>query len=347
MTTDNATTLLLQSLSHQAGKKLLFADENTPDSFSQIKNQNPDCHILTNRFDLFKRAEHAGLHCLFNDWMLDTEQKYDAIALRICKEKQVNNHLISLAQHHLNKNGTFLLCGEKNEGIKTLGKSTESLFQIKNGLKKHGTVYLGSYSNPNAIQPTENTYHEISTIGSVNDIALHSKPGVYGWNKIDAGSAFLVEEFKHYISQQAKFNFSSLLDLGCGYGYLTFATAELPFAKRVATDNNYAAILCCKQSAEQASINLTVIPSDCAGELDKNEKFSCILCNPPFHKGFDVQNDLTSRFLTAAHSRLLENGLAFFVVNSFIGIEKKAAQIFGQHKTIANNGQFKIIVAQK
>lgn len=337
--------ILLQATAQETGRLLWLADENGQAHFTQLKSLHPTAEVLSNRFDIYQSALQAGLSAQFNDWEFAEGVEYDNILLRICKEKQVNLHLITTAATHLSPQGSLVIAGEKNDGIKTYCKTASNLFLCGGNPKKLGEAYLGRFTKPRRDKGEEaGSYHKLVEIGKTNQITLYSKPGIYGWNKIDQGSQLLIEQFRHHCQSWASEHFISVLDLGCGYGYLSFAIADLPFIKRTATDNNAAAVAACRYTAAQAKIPIDVIAGDCAQGVEG--QYQVILCNPPFHKGFDLDGDLTMRFLRAARQKLSNNGQAFFVVNSFIGIEKKATHFFRQVDTLINNNHFKVLHLQ-
>ena len=75
-----------------------------------------------------------------------------------------------------------------------------------------------------------------------------------------------------------------------------------------------------------------------------SDKADVILCNPPFHQGFSVDGDLTTRFLKNTKRLLHKHGFAFFVVNQFIPVEKKAAAIGLFSETLDTQEGFKFVV---
>ncbi len=87
-----------------------------------------------------------------------------------------------------------------------------------------------------------------------------------------------------------------------------------------------------------------MIAGDCADTVEGN--FDLVLCNPPFHRGFDVDNELTRHFLSAARKKLDRGGVAVFVVNSFIPIEKKLGGLFRKVQTLLNDRQFKVLALE-
>lgn len=351
--TDPNISLLLQALQSCASPVLWLADEHHH-SFEPLASLGDNIEVLSNRFDIAQRAQHAGLSSTFNDWQLSGSARFNTVALRVCKEKAVNLHLIQQGFAVLLPGGKLLLTGAKNDGIKTYVRCAETVFGQTLQTKKVGTSYLAiAEKNPLPMQSAEavegaqepSPYHALRPIGQWQDLTLYSKPGIYGWEKIDVGSQILMEAFNAYCHDRAITPSGALLDLGCGYGYLSLACAQLPFTRRVATDNNAGAILATQYNAKENQLDIEVIAGNCGDTVTGS--FDTILCNPPFHKGFGVEGDLTTQFLAASHAKLSPKGQAFFVVNSFIGIEQKAAKLFAQTELLVNTKQFKVLVFKK
>jgi 16S rRNA (guanine1207-N2)-methyltransferase len=176
-------------------------------------------------------------------------------------------------------------------------------------------------------------------------LSIISKPGQFGWNKLDQGSAFLIKALPEILAQHSIAP-QGCLDLGCGYGYLTLMASQLPACQAIShwllTDNNAAAVLSATHNVQINPLNAQVIADDCAANI--HHPVDLILCNPPFHQGFSVEGELTERFLAATRKLIAKGGLAVFVINQFIPLEKKASALFRQVETFANNGSFKLVI---
>ena len=81
--------------------------------------------------------------------------------------------------------------------------------------------------------------------------------------------------------------------------------------------------------------------ADCGGGID--ERFDLVLCNPPFHQGFGVERDLSERFVAAARRLTANDGMALFVTNAFIPIERIARAHFRDVNRVVENGRFKLV----
>lgn len=347
---DTSLHILLQHLrnARQDDSPVLWlADEHHNSAIPQLVPYRSQLTLLSNRFDVAQQAQQSGLTSQFSDWRPAGLHTFAGIYLRICKEKPVNLHLLKLAFRHLRAGGALYLAGQKSGGIKTLAKQAEKIFSSPCPLKKSGTAYFGTVTRTTNSLRAENSeafdlseYYQLRAIGQWRHLNLQSKFGVYGWDKIDQGSELLIESVESYLQQYSP-RTESMLDIGCGYGFLSLATAAIPCVRRVATDNNAAALLCTKINADNHGVDIDVVASDCGNTIDG--RFDVVLCNPPFHKGFDVESDLTQRFVRSAAQKTHKHGVAFFVVNSFIALEKTAKAMFAHHETLANNGRFKVI----
>jgi 16S rRNA (guanine1207-N2)-methyltransferase len=344
MSHDAAFDALLPSLQQQARKTLWIADENALDIVGTIM-PSANLDILSNRFDIVAGARFSGHTAEFSDFDFSpyTPGSMQCIVYRVSKEKPVVHHVLNHAFQLLAVGGELLIAGLKTDGTKTYIDKCKQLFG-NGGIKKSGAAYLGHFckdaDTPCADFLDDQDYASLRMIHTP-ELDFYSKPGLFGWNRIDQGSAFLVQALPDCLAGLAV-QPQSVLDLGCGYGYLTLMTRDWPLSLRVATDNNAAALLAMKKNAGHYGIDVEVVAADAGSSLDRS--FDLVLCNPPFHQGFAVAGDLTDKFLQSAHRLLSAKGVALFVVNTFVGLEKKAASHFSSVTLLANNRSFKLLL---
>ena len=347
---DKSIDLLVQQLSQLSGQWLIVADENWPQTAWSLINHSDQRTItaISNRLDIATSAQAAQIECQFNDFDFSTLKpgSFDGILYRVSKERATSHHVINQAAKLLKPNATLLLAGEKNDGLKSYVKQASKLFSTAVNAEKHGKAYIASIQlNSSQSDPlNDKNYSQLRAVQLSDGLSLDSKPGIFGWDKIDRGSAFLMDHLSQFLKTYKKAP-QSLLDLGCGYGYLAISASRFGFNRIMATDNNAAALIAAKQNLDQLdSINRDVIAADAGDGID--EQFDTILCNPPFHSGFSVDDQLAIKFLSQTQRLLKPTGKALFVVNTFIPLEHKAKSYFERIEVVANNGSFKLVSIQ-
>ncbi|WP_331352463.1 class I SAM-dependent methyltransferase [Cellvibrio sp. UBA7671] len=345
----NWITQELTSIHADKNARILWCtDENALNTLPAVLHHE-QLLVLTNRWDVAEQAKARGFTTEFNDFDCSeiTDNSLDKIFYRVSKEKPVVHHVLNQAWRCLKPGGQLLLAGYKNEGTKTYIEKIAKLLGSGKNIVKHGPVYSAELSKYNEYDAAEllddSDYRQPRPIAPDSGLRLFSKPGLFGWNKQDAGSALLIEQLKHLLPLPNPFN--SGADLGCGYGYLTIAAASLDICKDInhwiLTDNNAAALELARQNLQHNQLNGEVIAADAGKGI--RTKADLLLCNPPFHQGFGIDGDLTDKFLLSAKRLLAAQGIALFVVNQFIPLERKAAPLFSQIKVIIDNGSFKVI----
>ena len=346
---DPSVELLAQQLHDLEGKCLIVADENWDQApwMTVAQSGNASRVLLSNRYEIALAAEQAGVPTQFSDFdFSDLEAaSFDSILFRVSKERAVSHHIINQASVLLKRGGMLMLSGEKTDGVKTYARHACKLFADSCQPQKLGNYYLARLTNYRDDQKPldDKNYLALRPIGSPNNLPLQSKPGIFGWNKIDQGSALLLNQLPHFLQSfgEAK-QPQSLLDLGCGYGFLACAAAQQGFTQITATDNNAAALRACKANFAALEVDGTVIAGDAGSQIE--ECFDAIICNPPFHQGFNIDSELTAKFLLASKRLLAPRGRALFVVNNFIALEKKAQDYFPRVREVARSGSFKLIM---
>lgn len=319
---------------------LVIADENCREAPWQLLPAG--CRVLSNRWDVAAEARAAGLDSRFSDFDFSGwDNPPVTIAYRVSKEKSVVHHIINESRRQLPTSGHLLLAGEKPEGIKNYASKAATLFEQDTKARKEGKHYfcrLQQRDPATTFTPLDDqNYRDIREVALQDGMRIFGKPGLFGWDRLDAGSALLVAQLPALLDTT---RCERLLDLGCGSGYLAVLAARY-CREIVATDNNAAALAVTERTFASNGINGKVVAADCGDRLEP--AFDLILCNPPFHQGFEHSGDLARRFLEATARLLDRDGQALFVVNAFIGLEALATRYFADSELVARDRSFKVI----
>jgi 16S rRNA (guanine1207-N2)-methyltransferase len=342
---DDAFQLLLPALKNSNKNCLWVVDENISDSVLVALSPRANLQLLTNRYDIWQQFSAAGFSILLNDFEREAflHGSFEQVVYRVSKEKAIVHHIINSASYWLQVEGQLLLAGYKNDGIKTYAKKAANYLGDLTGQQRgNKTAQQFSIAYDGCVGPSldDQGYCEFHALQAA-ELEFVSKPGQFGWNKVDKGSQFLVECLAGYLPGHQP-AVKTVLDLGCGYGYLSLAVSRLCDASFTATDNNVAAVASCQQNFRMHGVEGNAILADCADGL--SDTFDLIVCNPPFHQGFEVEGQLTDKFLRNASRLLAVKGVAIFVVNAFIPLEKKAQAFFQRIETLGNNRSFKVLL---
>ncbi len=330
----------------QQGPILWIADESLSNEELLAARPNEHLHVLSNRFDLCEKLRGIGHQVTLCDFDLSQACPPGVahIVYRVSKERPLVHHCINESFKHLSEGGCLHLIGNKDDGIRTHGRNAEKVFATAEQAKKHGDAYHIQLHKKAADESTASKwldckdYAKLRTC-TVGDFHFLSKPGVFGWNKVDRASA-LLNEYVHKHLPKRK-DLGSVLDMGCGYGYLLLASADLPFSKRFATDNNAAAIDAATASFAKAGLEVSISLDDCGQQLQSQVDW--ILCNPPFHQGFQTNSTMSVKFIEQMRRLLKPKGKAFVVVNQFIPIERLAQECFANCEIVAQEHGFKLV----
>src|SRR5690606_20052422 len=198
-TTDLALNWLIQQIVHESTKDSLWcSDENVVGLMLDSTNWKHKPHLVTNRKDVATYAEQQGLSSQFNDFDFSefADNSVNQVFYRISKEKPIVHHIINEAFRLLQPDGKLFICGQKKEGVKTYIEKASLAFGCSKSILKNGAVYSAILEKKSATieHPLDDSqYTELRTIEAVNGITFYSKPGIFGWNKIDKGSEFLIQ----------------------------------------------------------------------------------------------------------------------------------------------------------
>ncbi len=172
------------------------------------------------------------------------------------------------------------------------------------------------------------------------DERLLTRPGLFAWDRIDAGSRLLVQHLPTDLT-------GSGADLGCGFGYLgAEILARCPQvqaldcyeAERVALD-----LACENLTPLAAGVKLDFLWHDVTTGL--RGAYDFIVSNPPFHTGRADRVDLGQAFIIQGAKALRPGGRMFIVANQHLPYEATFAAHVARHRIIASADGYKIIEA--
>lgn len=134
-------------------------------------------------------------------------------------------------------------------------------------------------------------------------IEYTSDLGVFSKDKLDYGSKLLIETFLN-----EDIEYSSLLDLGCGYGVIGLTISKYKNISVTLSDINKRALHLCEINAKKHKLDVNIVESDIYSNI--TEKFDVILTNPPIRAGKKV----ITKFILEAGEHLNPCGYLYVVM---------------------------------
>lgn len=169
-------------------------------------------------------------------------------------------------------------------------------------------------------------------------LTLASHPGVFGHGKLDDGTRLLLEQLPGHLPE------GEVLDLGCGDGIIGAWMAREGRAV-TATDVNAFAVEACRRSLLANQLTAEVLESDVYSALD-GRRFAAIVSNPPFHQERSIDYGPAARLIQQAPQHLLPGGRLLIVANAFLPYADPLERSFGSFRVLADDGRFKVYLAE-
>lgn len=213
-------------------------------------------------------------------------------------------------------------------GVETLSKHHCRVFRCVKDEVKANHALLDAWSKAGAMR-------------RLPDTGYWSQPGLFSWDRVDAGSKLLAESLPETLSGVGA-------DLGVGWGYLS---TEL--LKRCPDVDGLDCYEVDGRALEPARRNLgnVLVPlrpkifwRDVPGGVGL-AKYDFIIMNPPFHEGRDADPGLGIKFIAAAARALKPTGSLWMVANKHLPYEGVLQDAFAEVRTGAQRLGFKILVA--
>lgn len=154
------------------------------------------------------------------------------------------------------------------------------------------------------------------------DLIFYSDNGVFSKSHIDYGSRLLVDTFLKNYHQQ-----SSILDVGCGYGFIGITIAKILNKKVDMLDINRRAIHLAKMNIEANKVAATIYESNCYELV--HDQYDVIITNPPVRAGKKV----ILQILTEAKDHLNDQGELWYVLRKDQGA-KSISKVLNEHYAI-------------
>jgi 16S rRNA (guanine1207-N2)-methyltransferase len=171
----------------------------------------------------------------------------------------------------------------------------------------------------------------------VHETGLWSRPGVFAWDRIDAGTAMLAALLPPMKGAGA--------DLGCGVGVLSEAVLTSTAVTRMT------GVDLDRRAVEAARLNVTDSRASFdwadARTLPASGDLDFVVMNPPFHDGGQEDRRLGQAFVRKAAGMLKKGGALWMVANRHLPYEADLNEAFRRVRVVEESAGYKIFEAVK
>ncbi len=250
---------------------------------------------------------------------------------------------LALAHDHLAPGGLLMAAQHNDAGSKRCEQHLREVAGGAESLSKHHSRVF--WATKDETKPWKadllERWRQGAAMRRILDGRFWSRPGLFSWDRIDGGSALLVQHLPLTLA-------GDVADLGCGWGFLS--DHLLRNCHDIDSLDIYDADGDCFECARR---NLGLIPTrvkakprwhDVTTGLERVQ-YDAIVMNPPFHEGKDADPLIGMKFIAAAAQALRSDGQLWLVANRQLPYENLLTETFANVEKIVETGGYKVLQA--
>ena len=310
----------------------LFLHARTGDALDNISRDKLVCE------QSFKPAHDALIRAGFA--MRNDSAPSELTLVLPPRQREESRALLARAILQTAQGGIVMAAVSNNEGAKTVEGDLKALAgNISSQSKNKCRVFWATVDSARNDQALIAEWAGLDAPRQIEDDRYMSRPGLFAWDHLDAGSKLLVDHLPTNLK-------GKVADLGAGFGYLS---------DEVLTKNPAIAHLDVveaeSRAMDMAKLNLAGYGErvafhwlDAAKTLP--DTYDAIISNPPFHVADRAdRHDVGKAFITSAAQSLISGGQLWIVANRHLPYEETLEACFKHVSVVAQNNFYKVFKA--
>lgn len=268
------------------------------------------------------------------------EGEFDCGLCLATRHRRENDANVARGWELLEEGGTLVCAGRNDVGIKSMEKRLGKFAGIAGKVtKNHCRAFWMTKVDPSNPFPEEWLGYAGPT-SHMDGLPFVTQPGIFSWNKVDRGSAFLLDHLPTGIA-------GDVADFGAGWGFLSHELLDrFERIRRIDLFENE------KIALDAARLNVTderasFFWADLAGRSTGERVYDWVVTNPPFHTSSRTDITLGCRFIEVAARSLGHGGKLLLVANRQLPYEREVKSLFGEVERLSESADFKVLLASQ
>ncbi|MFK0687206.1 class I SAM-dependent methyltransferase [Mesorhizobium sp. IMUNJ 23033] len=263
---------------------------------------------------------------------------FDAALVLAGRHRGQNELRIAEAIERVAPGGSIIVAGGKEDGIASLRKRIDELVLLDGHLPKHHGIafWFARPADTGAASVLRAANPDLVVEGRFRTV-----PGMFSFDKIDAGSKLLVDNLPHDLR-------GSIADFCTGWGYVAaeVAARSSGISSLDLFEADFASLEAAKGNIGNTAAETHFFWTDLLSE-PVERRYDAIVMNPPFHRSRAAEPEIGAGMIHAAAKALKPGGKLFMVANRQLPYEPVLAKAFSSHAEIARDGMFKVFSARR
>ncbi|RJT38749.1 class I SAM-dependent methyltransferase [Mesorhizobium waimense] len=263
---------------------------------------------------------------------------FDAALVLAGRHRGQSELRIAEAIERVAAGGLIVVAGGKEDGIASLRKRIDEFAPLDGHLPKHHGIAFWF------ARPADSS--AASALRAANpDLVVENRfrtaPGMFSFDKVDAGSRLLVENLPNDLR-------GIIADFCAGWGYVAAeVAARSPGLSGLDLyEADFASLEAAKGNIGNTAAETRFFWTDLLSE-PVERRYDAIVMNPPFHRSRAAEPEIGAGMIQAAAKALKLGGRLFMVANRQLPYEPVLAKAFSSHAEIARDGMFKVFSARR